>query len=320
MEIVKQPFAAAMVDVMGGCDRWEVRIGEHGLCALVDVMPRLVPAGRTADVAIVQAARTSTGQGTKAEAADRDLQRYLYRNQHTTPFEMVNLKFHHVLPIFVARQLIRHRTASVNEYSLRYAEAKDRFWFPTPDGLRAQGTTSKQHTEGSVDLACATAFVDHLHAQSREEMRQYETARDGGIGRELARVCLPVNLMTEWYWELDLKNLLHFLGLRQDKHAQAEIRDYADAMYALIQPLVPVAVEAYDDYHPLRGGLQLSALDLRALAAWNRHDGAMPDLGAIFTNTRELSEFGGKVARMGHKLLEAHAVAAVDARRAVEKG
>lgn len=315
MEIKKKPSSVPLVDLMEGADRWEIDVdGQHGIVALIDMMPRLVPAGTlcddehpegikvygisyvprkpTADGAVVQAARTSTGQGLKSEKEDSGLTRYLYRHRHGTPFEMVTFKFYHVLPIFIARQLIRHRMASVNEYSLRYAEVKDRFWIPAVDGLRTQGKSNKQHTEGSVDLKVAEQFVTALELGNRQAMDLYQSAVNDGVGRELARVNMPLSLYTEWYWELDLRNLMQFLSLRQDKHAQKEIRDYADAMYELVKPLVPVSIQAYDDYDPNRGGLLLSALDLRVIRRTHTLD-------EVFSNTRELSEFRSKLQRMG---------------------
>jgi len=267
MTINKIFNAAPVFDLLEGCDRWEINVDKHyGIVALVDVMPRMVPAGRTADSAIVQAARTSTGKGISTPAKDRALIRRLYRDMHTSPFEMVEFKFHQVLPIFVARQLIRHRTANVNEYSLRYAPAKDRFWFPDgPESIRAQSLTNKQHTEGGIPLRDAAEFIESLHEGSEDQMTRYRKALEAGVGRELARTHLPVNLYTEWYWKIDLNNLLKLLGLRQDKHAQAEIRVYAEAMYELIKGMVPESLAAYDDYHVNRGAVTFSTLDIRVI-------------------------------------------------------
>src|SRR5437763_15960921 len=139
----KQP-ESQVSDVMGGAARWEVKVYDHGLVALLDVMPRFAPVGKTADFAIVQAARVSYGQGTKQVNEDRGLIRYLARHHHTTPFEMVEMKFHQVMPIFVARQWIRHRTANVNEYSARYSVVTDRFYHPSIENVRQQSTTNRQ--------------------------------------------------------------------------------------------------------------------------------------------------------------------------------
>src|SRR5438270_4725185 len=159
-EIVRRPHEGEVSDVMGGAARWEVKVHEHGLVALVDVMPRLVPAGMTADFAIVQAARVSYGQGTRQVQEDRGLIRYLARHRHTTPFEMVEFKFHHVMPIFVARQWIRHRTANVNEYSARYSVVRDRFYHPSIDNVRKQSTINRQGGDEPIDASTAQEFLD----------------------------------------------------------------------------------------------------------------------------------------------------------------
>jgi thymidylate synthase (FAD) len=147
----RKPFETPVKDVMEGAARWEVKVHDHGMVALVDVMPRLVPGGKTADFAIVQAARVSYGEGTKQVNEDTGLIRYLARHRHTTPFEMVEFKFHHVMPIFVARQWIRHRTANVNEYSARYSIMRDRFYHPTLDNVRKQSTSNRQGGEEPID-------------------------------------------------------------------------------------------------------------------------------------------------------------------------
>lgn len=258
----KQP-ETEVFDVMGGASRWEIKIHEHGLVALLDVMPRFAPVGKTADFAIVQAARVSYGDGTKQVNEDRGLIRYLARHRHTTPFEMVEFKFHHVMPIFVARQWIRHRTASVNEYSARYSVVKDRFYRPSVEGVRQQSKTNRQGGEGLADVSTAEDFLRYLEETERAQYAGYEKAIEGGIARELARVGLPLSVYTEWYWKIDLHNLLHFLSLRMDPHAQQEIRDYANAMFALIQPIVPIAAEAFLDYR--LNAMSLSGLEIEAL-------------------------------------------------------
>lgn len=288
----KIPAAQPLVDLMEGCERWHIQIDEHGICDLVDVMPRLVPAGQTAEYAIKRAARTSTGgNAIKTEKEDRGLIRYLMRHRHTSPLEFVTFTFHHVLPIFVARQLIRHRMASVNETSLRYSEAKDRFWIPQPQQLRKQSTSNKQGGEEPMDLAQAEVFLTRLQDQNDRQVELYHDAMADGMSRELARIGLPVNLMTEWYWAVDLHNLLHFLGLRQDKHAQKEIRAYADAMYELIKPIVPIVIEAYDQYHPNRQALTLTSIEIGII---NGTSGPLD-----VENLRELEEAVAKLKRLG---------------------
>jgi thymidylate synthase (FAD) len=260
--IEKKPPESEVYDIMGGSGRWEVKIHDHGLVALLDVMPRFAPVGKTADFAIVQAARVSYGHGTKQVNEDCGLIRYLARHRHTTPFEMVEFKFHHVMPIFVARQWIRHRTANVNEYSARYSVVKDRFYRPSLESLRQQSTTNRQGGTEQVDAMTAEEFNRYLDTVEAH-YADYQRMLDKGVARELARIGLPLNVYTEWYWKIDLHNLLHFLSLRMDTHAQQEIRDYANAMFSLIQPIVPIASEAFLDYnfHSVR----LSRLEIEAL-------------------------------------------------------
>jgi thymidylate synthase (FAD) len=262
IEIEKKPFEGEMYDVMGGHARWDVKVHDHGLVSLVDVMPRMAPVGKTADYAIVQAARVSYGAGTKQVNEDRGLIRYLARHRHTTPFEMVEFKFHHCMPIFVARQWIRHRTANVNEYSARYSIVKDRFYHPTPDNVRKQSTSNRQGGEEPMDSATAEEFLAYLDRVERD-YEQYQRFIDKGVAREIARIALPASVYTEWYWKIDLHNLFHFLSLRMDEHAQQEIRDYANAMFELIRPIVPIAAEAFLDYN--LGALHLSRLEVEAL-------------------------------------------------------
>src|SRR5450432_3460048 len=258
----KIPFEGEMHDVMENAGRWEIKVHDHGMVAMVDVMPRLVPEGKTADFAIVQAARVSYGAGTKQVNEDRGLIRYLARHRHSTPFEMVEFKFHHVMPIFVARQWIRHRTANVNEYSARYLVVRDRFYHPSMENVRKQSTTNRQGGEEPIDSATAQEFLDHLELVEKQ-YEQYEQLMAKGVTRELARIALPVSVYTEWYWKCDLHNIFHFLSLRMDPHAQQEIRDYANAMFALIQPMVPIAAEAFLDYN--FESMHLSRLEIEAI-------------------------------------------------------
>src|SRR3954465_826401 len=173
INIEKKPFEGETHDLMAGSGRWEVKVHDHGLVALTDVMPRLAPVGKTADYAIVQAARVSYGVGTKKANEDRGLIRYLLRHRHTTPLEMVEFKFHHVMPIFVARQWIRHRTANVNEYSARYSILPDRFYHPTPDNVRKQSTTNRQGGDERMDAATAQEFLNWL-TRAEKEYATYE--------------------------------------------------------------------------------------------------------------------------------------------------
>src|SRR3954452_4308878 len=183
-EIEKKPFETETRDVMDGSSRWEIKVDEHGLVALLDVMPRFAPVGKTADFAIVQAARVSYGEGTKQVSEDRGLIRYLARHRHTTPFEMVEFKFHHVMPIFVARQWIRHRTANVNEYSARYSVVKDRFYHPTMDYMRQQSPTNRQGGDQQVDSMTAEEFYKYLES-AEARYADYLKMLDNGVAREL---------------------------------------------------------------------------------------------------------------------------------------
>ncbi len=277
--IERKPFESEVHDLMDGAARWEIKVHDHGLVALLDVMPRLAPIGKTADFAIVQAARVSYGAGTKQVNEDRGLIRYLARHRHSTPFEMVEFKFHHVMPIFVARQWIRHRTANVNEYSARYSVVRDRFYRPSIDNVRKQSATNRQGGEEPIDALTAQEFLDHLD-RVETQYADYERLMEKGVSRELARIALPVSVYTEWYWKCDLHNLFHFLSLRMDAHAQQEIRDYANAMFALIQPIVPIAAEAFMDYNfeslhlsrlevdAIRSGKPLASENKRETAEW----------------------------------------------------
>jgi thymidylate synthase (FAD) len=287
VHITKTPPEGEVYDVMGGSGRWEVKVHEHGLVALLDVMPRFAPVGKTADFAIVQAARVSYGHGTKQVNEDRGLIRYLARHRHTTPFEMVEFKFHHVMPIFVARQWIRHRTANVNEYSARYSVVKDRFYRPSLESLRQQSKANRQGGTEQVDSMTADEFYKYLDAVE-VHYGDYQKMLDKGVARELARIGLPLNVYTEWYWKIDLHNLLHFLSLRMDPHAQQEIRDFANAMFSLVQPIVPISAEAFMDYH--FHALRLSRLEIDALRT------GQP---LATENKRELVEWEEKKKRLG---------------------
>ncbi len=277
-----------LIDVMEGAARWEARIHEHGLVALVDVMPRLVPEGQTADAAIVQAARVSYGQGTKRVNEDRGLIRYLMRHRHTTPFEMVELKFHCAMPIFVARQWIRHRTANVNEYSARYSVVPDRFYRPSSESVRKQSGTNRQGGEEPIDIETAQEFLDYLDdAESRH--RKYLELTERGVARELARIGLPQSIYTEWYWKCDLHNTLRFLSLRMDPHAQQEIREYANAMFEMLRRITPLTIEAFEDYE--LSAMRLTRLEIEALRA------GRSDIQS--ENKREIREWEAKRRRLG---------------------
>lgn len=287
-----------MRDVMGGSSRLEIKIHEHGFVALVDTMPRLVPDGQTADSAIVQAARVSYGQGTKKVSEDRGLIRYLMRHRHTTPFEMVELKFHIAMPIFIARQWIRHRTANVNEYSARYSIVPDRFYRPTLENVRKQSKSNRQggeQTFNAADASEAKTAEDFLRFLDETEAMyaRYQEFTEKGVSREMARIGLPVSVYTEWYWKCDLHNTLRFLALRMDAHAQQEIRDYARAMYALMEPIVPFALEAFKDYE--LDSVRLTRLEIEAIRSLVSGDGST----LRTDNAREQAEWDTKRQWLG---------------------
>ena len=213
---------------------------DKGFVRLVDSMG--------GDDAIVQSARVSYGKGTSKVSQDRGLIRYLMRHRHTTPFEMVEFKFHCKMPIFVARQWVRHRTANINEYSLRYSEARDEFYYPEPDNIEFQSALNKQGRMGAVDSELKQKVQRYFKEISERSFEIYSELNEAGVARELARAVLPVNLYTEWYWKNDLHNLLHFIGLRSDGHAQYEIRVFSDAMASFVKEVAPFAWEAYQDY------------------------------------------------------------------------
>ncbi len=234
----------------------EFKVLDHGFVRLVDVMG--------SDDAIVQAARVSYGKGTKKRHEDRGLIRYLMRHQHTTPFEMVEFKFHVKLPIFVARQWIRHRTANVNEYSGRYSVMEEEFYLPQPGQLRVQSETNRQG-RGDESLApeLQEEFINGLQRICDDSYGQYKRFIDEGLAREVARIQLPLNLYTQWYWKIDLHNLFRFLRLRLDSKAQAEFQQYARVMADIVKEVVPLAWEAFADYQLLSA--HFSATELRAL-------------------------------------------------------
>ena len=213
------------------------------------------------DGAIVQAARVSYGKGTKQVREDLGLIRYLLRHRHTTPFEMCEIKYHVKLPIFVARQWIRHRTANVNEYSARYSILEDEFYMPAAENLALQSQANRQGRGSALAGDAAGRVLDLLRADSALTYGHYgELLDEHGLARELARMNLTLNVYTQWYWKIDLHNLLHFLSLRADDHAQYEIRAYAEVMLDTVRRWVPNTCEAFEDYvlggaHLSRGGL-----------------------------------------------------------------
>jgi thymidylate synthase (FAD) len=224
---------------------------DHGFVRVVDYMGD--------DAAVVQAARVSYGRGTRKMSEDEGLIRYLMRHWHSTPFEMCEIKYHVKLPIFVARQWIRHRTANVNEYSARYSIMDKDYYIPDPANLAAQSTTNRQGRGDILDEATAAHVLALLRADAEQTYGHYEEMLDEDIGlaRELARMNLTLNTYTQWYWKTDLHNLFNFLRLRADAHAQYEIRVYAEAMLKTVEAWVPLSTAAFRDYR--LGAVTLSA-------------------------------------------------------------
>ncbi len=226
---------------------------DHGFIRVIDYMGD--------DAAIVQAARVSYGAGTKHVSNDEGLIRYLMRHWHSTPFEMCEIKLHVKLPVFVARQWIRHRTANVNEYSARYSILDREFYIPAPEHLAAQSTINNQGRGEVLTGEEAARVLEMLKSDAGRAYDHYQEmlSQDGqqGLARELARMNLPANIYTQWYWKVDLHNLFHFLRLRADAHAQYEIRVYADAICKVVADWVPIAYGAFEDYR--MGGVTLSS-------------------------------------------------------------
>jgi thymidylate synthase (FAD) len=237
---------------------------DHGFVRVIDYMGD--------DAAVVQAARVSYGKGTKKISEDRGLIQYLMRHRHTTPFEMCEIKYHVKLPIFVARQWIRHRTANVNEYSARYSILDNEFYLPAPEQIAAQSKSNRQGRGPKLTPTETARVLDLLRDDALRAYRNYTTllntdeagtvidADRQGLARELARMNLTLNFYTQWYWKTDLFNLLNFLSLRADTHAQYEIRAYAEVMLETLERWVPLTAEAFRQYR-LRGA-QLSAKGL----------------------------------------------------------
>ncbi|EAR51415.1 thymidylate synthase [Oceanicola granulosus HTCC2516] len=232
---------------------------DHGFVRVIDYMGD--------DAAICQAARVSYGRGTKAVSNDEGLIRYLMRHWHSTPFEMCEVKLHVKLPVFVARQWIRHRTANVNEYSARYSILDREFYIPEPEKLAAQSVTNNQGRGEALGPEEGARVLEWLKADAARAYDHYEAmiGQDGqqGLARELARMNLPANIYTQWYWKVDLHNLFHFLRLRADAHAQYEIRVYAEEICRLVKDWVPHAYAAFEDYR--LGGATLSGKALECL-------------------------------------------------------
>ncbi|PID35766.1 MAG: thymidylate synthase (FAD) [Rhodobacterales bacterium] len=262
---------------------------DHGFVRVIDYMGD--------DAAICQAARVSYGKGTKSVQNDEGLIRYLMRHWHSTPFEMCEIKLHVKLPVFVARQWIRHRTANVNEYSARYSILDREFYIPAPEHVAAQSKVNNQGRGAALEGEEAARVLEILKADSTRAYDHYEEmiSQEGqqGLARELARMNLPANIYTQWYWKVDLHNLFHFLRLRADAHAQYEIRVYADAICKVVADWVPFAYKAFEDYR--LGAVSLSAQMVDCLRRMLAGEAVTQESSGM--SAREWREFQAVIAK-----------------------
>lgn len=285
-----------MADIKGR----EIKVHEHGFVRVVDTMGD--------DAAIVQAARVSYGEGTKEVSSDQGLINYLMKYKHTSPFEMCEIKIHVKLPIFVARQWIRHRTANVNEVSGRYSVLQDEFYTPAQ-----WHTQAKDNKQGSGEAMSGQVHVTDSYTRTIEDAFVWydlavSSAGDpkNNMAREQARMVLPLSTYTEWYWKIDLSNLLHFLKLRADSHAQKEIRDYAAAIASLVEEWCPLAFAAWVEFQ--RDAVTLSKSQVETLKKLVKHleltqpaysIGDVPDTASTF-----LAHKAGSISRRDRQELE----------------
>ncbi|RYG24623.1 FAD-dependent thymidylate synthase [bacterium] len=261
----------------------EIPVLDKGFVRLVDYMG--------GDERIVSSARVSYGAGTKTVRQDRGLIHYLMRNWHTSPFEQVQLTFHTKMPVFVARQWVRHRTARLNEISGRYSIMKDEFYVPSPEHILPQSKDNKQgRAADRFEPETEAALVERFRTEQAESYRSYGEMLDQGMARELARINLPLSLYTEWYWQIDLHNLFHFLRLRMDPHAQYEIRAYAEAMAQCAKAVAPMAYEAFEEH--ILGSVAFSRAECEALSA-------LLSGGTHTLEGRSLATFEEKLAKLG---------------------
>lgn len=274
MPHVVVPEAEALLDQ-------EIQVLDKGFVRLVDYLG--------GDERIVQAARVSYGSGTKSFRQDKGLINYLLKNEHTSPFEQVILTFHTKMPIFVARQWVRHRTARLNEISGRYSVMKDEFYLPEADQMRGQSSDNKQARSEEV-IEGADQMLAEMKADQEALYAHYEGMIEKGLAREVARTNLPISLYTEWYWQIDLHNLLRFLALRMDSHAQYEIRVYAEAMATCARAVAPLAYDAFEEH--ILNSVKFSRAESLALAAILRGE-------EIEMEARPKEVFEAKLRKMG---------------------
>lgn len=273
---LKRPVSEALDGILGD----QIPVLDKGFVSVVDYMGD--------DSIIATAARVSYGGSTKTAADDARLIRRLMRDRHTSPFEMCEIRLHIRLPIFVARQFIRHRTASVNELSARYTEVKDDFYLPDADAIRLQSKSNKQGSEGVLQGELGVACKDLFSAVHEAGNEAYKTARQFEVSRELARIVLPLSTYTEWHWKIDLHNLLHFLELRSAPDAQQEIREYAEVIAQIVKGWVPVTYAAWLSYR--KGAVTFSKEALEALIDVFEENG-------VFKNEMETALEGRSVGK-----------------------
>jgi thymidylate synthase (FAD) len=262
---------------------------DHGFVGLVDVM------GSDHDIA--RAARTSYGKGTKSVSDDRNLIRYLIRHQHTSPIEMAEVKFHLKVPIFVMRQLVRHRTASLNEHSGRYSEMTDEMYVPERERIQRQSVSNKQGSGDQLDESEQNFVLDIVRNEFESAFIAYRNLVETGLAKELARIVLPVANYTELYWKIDLKNFFHMIKLRTDPHAQKEIQDMANLMYDLVKPKFPIACQAFEDYW--RNAVTFSQMEMELIKEYLdyfKNDLRMTVQEATNLSQREKEEFLKKIS------------------------
>ncbi len=299
----RQPTARATVVAMEEVLYRPIPVLDSGFVRVIDYMGD--------DDAVVQGARVSYGRGTRQVSSDRGLIRYLMRHRHTTPFELCDLKLHVRAPIFVARQWFRHRTASINEYSGRYSVLEREFYVPEPSQVATQSATNRQGRGEAADDGTAHAVIETLKAEASRSYDAYlamlnqdedgtpiDPAREG-LTRELARTTLPVSIYTQFYWKVNLWNLLHFLDLRADSHAQYEIRVYAEAILDIVARWVPTVHEAFCDY--VRNAVPLSAQQLALVRAALGSTGTL-DPAAFGLSAREARDLAEMMPELAGRL------------------
>ena len=269
----------------------EFPVLDHGFVRLIDYMG--------GDEAISEAARRSYGKGTRSVREDSALIRFLMRHGHTSPFEMVELKFNAKMPIFVARQWVRHRTASLNELSLRYSNAENVFYIPTPESVKFQSTANKQGgSDETVPDEVVSRALEFINSTSEFSFDRYSKMSKDNIARELARIALPVNLYTEWYWKINLHNLFHFLDLRMAEDAQQQIRQYAKVMAGMVKRVAPISYQAFKDYVLDAVAITGPERTLVAGILQDLPESQLESIAAGLPTKREAKEFVDKIRKL----------------------